>query len=85
MKYLPYQLSRAALCRSLRTGGVNFFVIVSLLVGLSLNFFEVSPIKALLYTAIVYGLTAPVLIAVNMHNGIIKDEAVIADIINLIA
>jgi NRAMP (natural resistance-associated macrophage protein)-like metal ion transporter len=44
-------------------------IIVSLLVGLSLNFFEVSPIKALLYTAIAYGLTAPVLIAVIMHIG----------------
>jgi NRAMP (natural resistance-associated macrophage protein)-like metal ion transporter len=44
-------------------------IIVSLLVGLSLNFFGVSPIKALLYTAIAYGLTAPVLIAVIMHIG----------------
>jgi NRAMP (natural resistance-associated macrophage protein)-like metal ion transporter len=42
-------------------------IIVSLLVGLSLDFFDVSPIKALLYTAIVYGLTAPVMIAVIMH------------------
>ncbi|MGF7029079.1 NRAMP family divalent metal transporter [Sphingobacterium multivorum] len=42
-------------------------IIVSLLVGLSLDFFGVSPIKALLYTAIVYGLTAPVMIAVIMH------------------
>jgi NRAMP (natural resistance-associated macrophage protein)-like metal ion transporter len=44
-------------------------IIISLLVGLSLNFFNVSPIKALLYTAIAYGLTAPVLIAVIMHIG----------------
>jgi NRAMP (natural resistance-associated macrophage protein)-like metal ion transporter len=44
-------------------------IIVSLLVGLSLDFFGVSPIKALLYTAIVYGLTAPVMIAVIMHIG----------------
>jgi NRAMP (natural resistance-associated macrophage protein)-like metal ion transporter len=44
-------------------------IIVSLLVGLSLNFFGVSPIKALLYTAMAYGLTAPVLIAVIMHIG----------------
>jgi Mn2+/Fe2+ NRAMP family transporter len=42
-------------------------IIISLLVGLSLDFFGVSPIKALLYTAISYGLTAPVLIAVIMH------------------
>ncbi|MDR6487257.1 NRAMP (natural resistance-associated macrophage protein)-like metal ion transporter [Chryseobacterium vietnamense] len=42
-------------------------IIVSLLVGLCLDFFGVSPITALLYTAIVYGLTAPVMIAVIMH------------------
>jgi NRAMP (natural resistance-associated macrophage protein)-like metal ion transporter len=39
-------------------------IILSLLVGLSLDFFNVSPIKALLYTAILYGLTAPFLVAV---------------------
>jgi NRAMP (natural resistance-associated macrophage protein)-like metal ion transporter len=39
-------------------------IIVSLLIGLSLDFFNVSPIKALLYTAILYGLTAPFLVAV---------------------
>jgi NRAMP (natural resistance-associated macrophage protein)-like metal ion transporter len=39
-------------------------IIFSLLVGLSLDFFNVSPIKALLYTAILYGLTAPFLVAV---------------------
>lgn len=44
-------------------------IIFSLLVGLSLDFLDVSPIKALLYTAIVYGLTAPVMIAVIMHIG----------------
>jgi Mn2+/Fe2+ NRAMP family transporter len=44
-------------------------IVISLLVGLSLNFFGVSPIKALLYTAISYGLTAPVLIAIILHIG----------------
>ena len=44
-------------------------VIISLLVGLSLDFFKVSPIKALLYTAISYGLTAPVMIAIILHIG----------------
>ncbi|MBO9727282.1 MAG: divalent metal cation transporter [Chitinophaga sp.] len=44
-------------------------IIVSLIVGLSLDFLGVSPIKALLYTAIAYGLTAPVLIAMIMHIG----------------
>ncbi len=42
-------------------------IIISLLVGLSLDFMGISPIKALLYTAISYGLTAPVLIAIIMH------------------
>ena len=44
-------------------------IVISLLVGLSLNFFGVSPIKALLYTAISYGLTAPVMIAIILHIG----------------
>ena len=42
-------------------------IVISLLVGLSLDFVGVSPIKALLYTAILYGLTAPVLIAIILH------------------
>ena len=40
---------------------------VSLLLGLSLNYIGISPIKALIYTAILYGLTAPVLIAIILH------------------
>lgn len=44
-------------------------IIISLVVGLSLDFFGISPIKALLFTAIVYGLTAPVMIAIIMHVG----------------
>jgi NRAMP (natural resistance-associated macrophage protein)-like metal ion transporter len=39
-------------------------IVISLLIGLSLDFFNVSPIKALLYTAILYGLTAPFLVAI---------------------
>jgi NRAMP (natural resistance-associated macrophage protein)-like metal ion transporter len=44
-------------------------IIVSLLIGLSLDFIGISPIKALVYTAILYGITSPVLIAVIMHIG----------------
>jgi len=44
-------------------------IIFSLLVGLSLDFLNISPIKALLYTAISYGLTAPIMIAIVMHIG----------------
>ncbi len=44
-------------------------IVISLLVGLSLNFLGISPVKALVYTAILYGLTAPVLIAIILHIG----------------
>ena len=44
-------------------------IVVSLIVGLSLDFLGVSPIKALLFTAIAYGLTAPILIAIILHIG----------------
>ena len=40
---------------------------ISLLFGLSLNYIGISPVKALIYTAILYGLTAPVLIAIILH------------------
>ena len=40
---------------------------ISLLLGLSLNYIGISPVKALIYTAILYGLTAPVLIAIILH------------------
>lgn len=47
----------------------GFYVIIaiSLLVGLSLNYVGISPIDALIYTAILYGITAPVLIAIILH------------------
>ncbi len=46
-----------------------FYVVIaiSLLLGLSLNYIGISPIKALIYTAILYGVTAPVLIAIILH------------------
>lgn len=46
-----------------------FYIIiaVSLILGLSLNYIGISPIKALIYSAILYGLTAPILIAVILH------------------
>jgi NRAMP (natural resistance-associated macrophage protein)-like metal ion transporter len=49
--------------------GFNYTLIFSLLVGLSLDFLGINPIKALLYAAILYGLTAPVIIAVILHIG----------------
>lgn len=44
-------------------------IIISLLVGLLLQFSGINPLRALLYTAIAYGLTAPPLIAVVLHIG----------------
>ena len=46
-----------------------FYVIIaiSLILGLSLNYIGISPIKALIYSAILYGVTAPVLIAIILH------------------
>ncbi|MEO6901845.1 MAG: divalent metal cation transporter [Bacteroidia bacterium] len=44
-------------------------IVISLLIGLSLDFLNVSPIKALLFTAIAYGLTAPVMIAIILLIG----------------
>jgi NRAMP (natural resistance-associated macrophage protein)-like metal ion transporter len=47
----------------------TFYIIIaiSLILGLSLNYIGISPIKALIYSAILYGLTAPVLIAIILH------------------
>lgn len=46
-----------------------FYVIIalSLILGLSLNYVGITPIESLIYTAILYGLTAPVLIAIILH------------------
>jgi len=42
-------------------------IAISLILGLSLNYIGISPIKALIYSAILYGLTAPVFIAIILH------------------
>ena len=47
--------------------GFYLTMIVSLLVGLCLDFLGISPIQALIYTAVLYGLTAPVMILVLIH------------------
>ena len=41
--------------------------IISIIIGLTLNFAGVSPVQSLIYTAILYGLTSPVMIAVILH------------------
>jgi Mn2+/Fe2+ NRAMP family transporter len=47
--------------------GFYVTVIISLLLGLSMDFLGISPIKALILTAILYGITAPVMIGVILH------------------
>jgi NRAMP (natural resistance-associated macrophage protein)-like metal ion transporter len=42
-------------------------IILSLVIGLGINFIGISPVQALIYTAILYGITSPVLIAVILH------------------
>ena len=47
----------------------EFYIIIaiSLILGLSLNYIGISPVNALLYSAILYGVTAPVIIAIILH------------------
>jgi len=49
----------------------KFYLVIagSLVLGLLVNLIGISPIQALVYTAILYGLTSPVLIAVVLHIG----------------
>jgi NRAMP (natural resistance-associated macrophage protein)-like metal ion transporter len=42
-------------------------IIISLVIGLLINYIGISPVKALIYTAVLYGLTSPILIAIIMH------------------
>jgi len=46
-----------------------FYIIISLslILGLSLNYVGITPIQALIYSAILYGITAPVIIAIILH------------------
>jgi NRAMP (natural resistance-associated macrophage protein)-like metal ion transporter len=44
-------------------------IILALVIGLLINVLGISPMKALIYTAILYGITSPVMIALVMHIG----------------
>ena len=59
-----------------------FYIVIaiSLVLGLSLNYVGISPVKALIYTAILYGITAPVLIAIILH--VSNNKAVMGDFTN---
>ncbi|MEI6019927.1 MAG: divalent metal cation transporter [Bacteroidota bacterium] len=60
----------------------GFYVIIaiSLLLGLSMNYIGISPIKALIYTAVLYGITAPVLIAIILH--ISNNKKIMGEFVN---
>ena len=47
----------------------GFYIIlaISIIIGFAINLLGVDPIKALIFTAIAYGVTAPILIAIIMH------------------
>ena len=47
--------------------GFYITIIVSLLVGLLVQFSGISPVRALIYTAVLYGIVAPFLIAIILH------------------
>ncbi len=59
-----------------------FYIIIamSLILGLSLNYIGISPIDALIYTAILYGITAPVLIAIILH--ISNNKKIMGEFVN---
>lgn len=47
--------------------GFYITMIISLTLGLLMHYIGISPIKALIYTAVLYGITAPILIALILH------------------
>jgi Mn2+/Fe2+ NRAMP family transporter len=47
--------------------GFYITIIISLLIGLFINLTKITPVQALFVTAIVYGITAPVLVGVILH------------------
>ncbi|MFN4284696.1 MAG: NRAMP family divalent metal transporter [Lacibacter sp.] len=47
--------------------GFYITLVVAVTVGFGINLFGISPVKALLVTAVVYGITAPVLIGIILH------------------
>ncbi len=67
--------------------GFYFIIGLSLFLGLSLNYVGISPIDALIYTAILYGLTAPILIAIILHianNKEVMGEHTNSSIVNIL-
>ena len=47
--------------------GFYITIIISLVIGLLIQFLGISPVQALLWSAVLYGITAPVIIAIILH------------------
>lgn len=47
--------------------GFYFVLIFSMIIALLINFTGISPVQALIYSAVLYGITAPVLIVIILH------------------
>jgi len=60
--------------------GFYEIIALSLIAGLAMNYLGISPIKALLYSAILYGITAPVIIAIVLH--ICNNKAIMGEHVN---
>lgn len=60
--------------------GFYITIIVSLVVGLLVQFSGISPVQALIYTAVLYGIVAPFLIALILH--ICNNEKVMGEYTN---
>ena len=60
--------------------GFYIIIAISLLLGLSMNYLGISPIQSLIYTAVLYGITAPVLIAIILH--ISNNKSIMGEYVN---
>ncbi len=60
--------------------GFYIIIAISLVLGLAMNYIGISPIQALIYTAILYGITAPVLIAIILH--ISNNKRIMGEFVN---
>ncbi len=60
--------------------GFYAIMALSLMLGLSLSLFGISPVDALITTAILYGMTAPILIAVILH--IANNKEIMGEFVN---
>jgi len=60
--------------------GFYLVMAISIIIGFIINLVGINPIKALIFTAIAYGVTAPVLIAIILH--ICNNKKIMGEFIN---